>query len=130
MSQCYNREGEPISHAEWSQKLGDYEYQVVKQDTLDNGLHVSTVWLGLNHNFAEGPPLIFETMASGNPICWRQHKTCVLNGVTIIPLLRIGDFPDQPTIAEMRRRFESEYKLFDDVLNQEYPVGPRVEPSG
>ena len=67
MSQCYNREGEPISHAEWSQKLGDYEYQVVKQDTLDNGLHVSTVWLGLNHNFAEGPPLIFETMVFGGP---------------------------------------------------------------
>lgn len=25
-------------------------------------LHVSTVWLGLNHQFGDGPPLIFETM--------------------------------------------------------------------
>ena len=26
---------------------------------------VSTVWLGMNHRFEEGPPLIFETMVFG-----------------------------------------------------------------
>jgi hypothetical protein len=26
------------------------------------GIKVSTVWLGLDHNFFGGPPLIFETM--------------------------------------------------------------------
>jgi hypothetical protein len=31
---------------------------------LPNGIHVSTVWLGLDHSFSwEGPPLIFESMA-------------------------------------------------------------------
>ena len=65
MSQCYNREGEPISHEEWARMFEDHEYQVVKQDTLDNGIFVSTVWLGLNHAFGGGPHRIFETMVFG-----------------------------------------------------------------
>lgn len=34
----------------------------VAETTLPNGRWVSTVWLGLNHQFGSGPPLIFETM--------------------------------------------------------------------
>jgi len=30
--------------------------------TLPNGRWVSTVWLGLDHCFGDGPPVIFETM--------------------------------------------------------------------
>lgn len=30
--------------------------------TLPGGARVSTVWLGLDHQFGDGPPLIFETM--------------------------------------------------------------------
>lgn len=33
----------------------------VAEETV-NGKHVSTVWLGLNHNYFGGVPLIFETM--------------------------------------------------------------------
>jgi len=37
--------------------------RIVKQETLNNGLFVSTVFLGLNHNFLnKGKPLLFETM--------------------------------------------------------------------
>ena len=33
----------------------------------DVPLEVSTVWIGINHNFSgEGPPLIFETMVFGS----------------------------------------------------------------
>lgn len=35
---------------------------------------ISTVWLGLNHNFFDGPPLIFETMIFGGNLdqeMWR-----------------------------------------------------------
>src|SRR4029077_16902913 len=37
--------------------------RIVKQQTLPNGKFVSTVFLGINHNFSfKGPPLLFETM--------------------------------------------------------------------
>lgn len=31
------------------------------------GLKVSTVFLGIDHNFGDGPPLLFETMVFGAP---------------------------------------------------------------
>jgi len=36
--------------------------RVVAQTELPNGYFVSTVFLGLDHNFLRGPPLVFETM--------------------------------------------------------------------
>ena len=48
-------------------KLKDPSYKVVKQETLPDGKWISTIWLGLDHGFyngphPEGPALIFETM--------------------------------------------------------------------
>jgi hypothetical protein len=41
------------------------EYGVIGNDYIDD-VRISTVWLGLNHNFSGlGPPLIFETMLFG-----------------------------------------------------------------
>lgn len=46
----------------------------VKQDTLPNGVKVSTVFLGLDHSFRFGddrftdlPPVLWETMIFGGP---------------------------------------------------------------
>lgn len=36
----------------------------IGDDTV-NGIRISTVYLGLDHRFGEGPPLIFETMLFG-----------------------------------------------------------------
>ena len=36
--------------------------------------HVSTVFLGLDHNFFGGPPLIFETMVFGGPLDQEQDR--------------------------------------------------------
>ncbi len=37
-------------------------------DDIIDGKHVSTIWLGLDHNFlAKGPPLVFETMVFDEP---------------------------------------------------------------
>lgn len=33
--------------------------------TERDGIRVSTVFLGINHRFGEGPPLLFETMIFG-----------------------------------------------------------------
>lgn len=60
----YNRKGKPIDTTEWGQLLSDDSYRLVQSDNLGK-VHVSTVWLGLNHNWGDGPPLIFETMIFG-----------------------------------------------------------------
>ena len=47
---------------ELEKKLGDSDYKRVALDEF-SGYRVSTVWLGLDHNFLESAkPLIFETM--------------------------------------------------------------------
>jgi len=49
-----------LTWARWFE--ANRETRIVKQGTLPNGLFVSTVFLGLNHRFGPGPPLLFETM--------------------------------------------------------------------
>lgn len=63
----YDRQGVEISMERYAQLHIDFDYKVLKQDdvlTPDGDMYwVSTVWLGMNHNyFDKGPPLIFETM--------------------------------------------------------------------
>lgn len=54
----------PVECLEWAKWIeGHDERRIVKQDRLLNGYFISTVFLGLNHNFSnQGKPLIFETM--------------------------------------------------------------------
>jgi len=59
---CYDKKGKKISVMEWGELHGDRDYTIIKRDTLPDGKIVSTVWLGMNHNFGIGKPLIFETM--------------------------------------------------------------------
>ena len=64
---AYDRNGKPISQMEWSRLMMDHEYKRVALDKVGDA-DVSTVWLGLDHNFSgTGPPLIFETMIFGGP---------------------------------------------------------------
>ena len=62
MSDYFDKDGTPMTLMEWAAKFEDFDYKVVASD---NGkiYQVSTIWLGINHNFADdGPPLIFESM--------------------------------------------------------------------
>ncbi len=59
----YDRKGNPISTEEFGRLCNDLNYKVVMRSTLQGGLAVSTVWLGLDHSYgAGGDPVIFETM--------------------------------------------------------------------
>lgn len=58
----YNRSGEPLSALEWTALYDDISYCRLLSTDLPDGKWVSTVWLGIDHNFGFGPPLIFETM--------------------------------------------------------------------
>ena len=62
MSRFFNKSGEPISMMAWAQLLNDRDYATVAYDEVGISVKVSTVWLGLDHSFFEGPPIIFETM--------------------------------------------------------------------
>jgi len=74
----------PITMWEWSELLERPGYKIVKQTQVEEGVKVSTVWLGLNHNWGDGPPLIFETMIFGGPYDqsqWRYpNKVAALAG--------------------------------------------------
>lgn len=58
----YDRDGSILTLMEWAGK-NTPAYKRVASTTFADGCWVSTVWLGLNHNFdPDGAPLIFETM--------------------------------------------------------------------
>lgn len=59
----------------WGRFLENIKNRRVAQDVIDN-VKVSTVFLGLDHNFGEGKPLLFETMIFGGERDeeeWRWH---------------------------------------------------------
>ena len=60
-SNYYDKEGKSMDLTEWARSSENKKYKHVADDYLEK-CRVSTVWLGLNHNFYDGPPLIFETM--------------------------------------------------------------------
>lgn len=61
MSDYYARDGRPLDMTSFAKLHSDRAYKRVAETTV-GPYWVSTVWLGLNHNWGEGPPLIFETM--------------------------------------------------------------------
>lgn len=61
MTDCYDRQGNPMTHDEWVQQFGAGDEKLVALSQVGDAI-VSTVWIGLNHQWGDGPPLIFETM--------------------------------------------------------------------
>lgn len=57
----YDLQGHPISFEEYIELSSLGKKRIAKTD-LPNRYWVSTVWLGMDHSFGEGPPLIFESM--------------------------------------------------------------------
>lgn len=57
----YDKNGEEITLEQYVELFGDFEYKRIELTEV-GPYQVSTVWLGLDHNFLGGPPLIFETM--------------------------------------------------------------------
>jgi hypothetical protein len=54
----------------WGELHDDIDYIVVEKTPMmyhDEPVEISTVWLGINHNWHDGPPIIFETMVFGGP---------------------------------------------------------------
>lgn len=62
----FDRQGRPITMEQWVAEFGKDRH--VAETDLGTLGYVSTVWLGLNHAFGSGPPVIFETMIFGGPM--------------------------------------------------------------
>ena len=65
----FDKLGNPITRELWS---------TLFKDILEDGTKISTVWLGLNHQFGNGPPLIFETMVFGGKYDGEQERYSTL----------------------------------------------------
>lgn len=63
----YDRDGNPISSGEWQKAFGTVDRRVAYTNLGRRG-RVSTVWLGLDHGYGAGPPLIFETLVFDGPL--------------------------------------------------------------
>ena len=62
----YRRDGSPYPNVlDWAEDF-EHSNRHVAETTLPDGTWVSTVWLGLDQQYSNGPPLIFETMVFGN----------------------------------------------------------------
>jgi len=60
----YDMDGQPIEGGTlaWAELFENSAGRIIGQHRTLYGEKLSTVWLGLNHNWGDGPPLIFETM--------------------------------------------------------------------
>jgi hypothetical protein len=74
VSTYYDRSGQPMEMMEWVRAFEDIDDRVVDFTLAADGGEVSTVWLGLDHSFGAGPPLIFETMVFGGPSTEEEAK--------------------------------------------------------
>jgi hypothetical protein len=67
----FGRDSKPMAYSKWVWTIEyDHDYKIVGHDHVGDGDgFVSTVWLGINHNFAieDRPPIIFESMVFNVP---------------------------------------------------------------
>ena len=73
----YRRDGTPYEDVlDWARDFEQYENKIVAKAILPDGKMVSTVWMGLDHNFRRyEPPLIFETMVFGSADSYDEVDT-------------------------------------------------------
>lgn len=69
----YHRDGTPYTGTPadpkgtlaWGKDFENQKLKRVAYTDIPGKGHVSTVWIGLDHSFGDGPPLIFESMFFG-----------------------------------------------------------------
>ena len=68
------REAVPTDLMTWATAFSSQDRRVA-QTTIE-GYSVSTVFLGLNHRFGDGPPLLFKTMVFGDGPLNEEQELC------------------------------------------------------
>jgi hypothetical protein len=93
----YDWKGNEITQEEWVNLFS--EDRKIGDDRIGEH-HISTVYLGLNHQFGDGPPLIFETMIMDGPFSdqmwrWSTEQQARNGHKAILEALRAGLDPSQ-----------------------------------
>jgi len=65
MSEYYDKKGHVISISIFEELILKDNYRRIAKTKLDNGITISTVWLGIEMGAGLNGPLIFETMVFG-----------------------------------------------------------------
>lgn len=74
-----DKHGNAIDAATANELLGNFEYKCVGRTKVTSASDaavdflISTVWLGLNHQYGDGPPLLFETMVFAEAGGWADQ---------------------------------------------------------
>ena len=70
-----DKDGRLIPLWQWAVLFENESYRIVEQTRIWPGISISTIWLGLDHGFAQGRPLFFETMvfSSGNEDLYQKR---------------------------------------------------------
>ena len=84
----------PIGLADWTEAHRDVDYCRVARDWVGT-VEVSTVWLGIDHGFVAGVPLIFETMRIKDTD--RMVSLVGPGGMLELPERLTLEFPDPET---------------------------------
>ena len=76
----YKRDGTEMECEDWINRFErDPSYKRVSWTRVPKTKKwISTIWLGLDHQYGDGPPLIFETMVfngSASPIACRRYTS-------------------------------------------------------
>jgi hypothetical protein len=70
MSYYFDRQGNPTDAAGFKRAFADNR---IAKDTIGD-VEVSTIFLGIDHSFGSGPPLLFETMVFGGELDDEQER--------------------------------------------------------
>ena len=73
----YDRNSKPLGVEKYAELLSNELYRIVMQEPVGD-LWVSTMWLGIDHQWFDGPPLIFETMVfddKGGAVAQDRYST-------------------------------------------------------
>ena len=65
------KDGQPVPEPDiirWSQWYQTTTDRQLCNDVIAEGIRVSTVFLGLDHNWGAGPPVLWEIMVFGGPM--------------------------------------------------------------
>ncbi len=87
-SRYYDMNGRPYAEPDaWKKWASDYtdSNRRVAQTYIGwfRKIHISTIWLGHDHAYGDGPPLIFETMIFGGPLDEYQQRYSTKNEALI-----------------------------------------------
>lgn len=77
-----NREAVCVTYSEWTEWMRRNKYEAKLAPgtpcrvgwTGTDALHVSTVFLGHNYAYGDGPPILFETMVFGGEMDQEQER--------------------------------------------------------